>query len=77
MVFSGLRSVFYGPRLPYDSFQYISPDTGSMTYTSRRPQISVTATFLGPHGHRWSLVVGDHFGHSWSAIGHTLSGTGR
>ena len=31
MVFSGLRSVFYGPRLPYDGFQYTSQDTGGKT----------------------------------------------
>ena len=31
MVFSGLRSVFYGLRLPYDGFQYTSLDTGGKT----------------------------------------------
>ena len=39
--------------------------------------MSVTATFgWGGYGRRWSLVVGDHFGHRWSATGHTLSVTG-
>ena len=28
MVFSGLRSVFYGLQLLFDGFQYTSPDTG-------------------------------------------------
>ena len=31
MVFSGLRSVSYGPRLSYDGFQYTSPNTGGKT----------------------------------------------
>ena len=31
MVFNGLRSVFYGPRLLYDGFQYTSPDNAGKT----------------------------------------------
>ena len=42
------------------------------SYTSLRPQISVTATFVLANGRRWSLVVGDHFGRRWSATGRTL-----
>ena len=46
------------------------------SYTSRWPQISVTVTFLGVNGRQWSLVVGDFFGHRWSATGLTPSVTG-
>ena len=39
--------------------QFVTQRSYDWSYTSRQPQINVTATFLGVNGHWWSLVVGN------------------